>query len=158
MRKLPYLPDTDGYGFSDPEETVMVQLDGGKPFMRSDVLNGAITLTAQWKLDRNEYEYMRKFYRVTVEKYGGAFLCDLIIDKSTLTEHQCLFVPGSMKLTQQRGHLHVVAANLVVIPIPMDIDYEDSLLDLIDAYGNTDNAQVILNDLDELANVRLGAI
>lgn len=158
MRKLPYLPDVEGYGFTDPTEAVMVQLDGGKPFTRSDVLNGAITLTATWKLDGAGYEYLRRFYRVTLEKYGGNFLCDLIIDKASLTEHNCIFVPGSFKLTQQRGQLYVLTASLVVIPIPMEIDYEDNILDLIDVYGSEDKVMEVMNELDQLANVRLAQI
>lgn len=158
MRKLPYLPDSDGYGFNDPTEAVMIQLDGGPPRVRSDILNGPIMLNANWTLDRADYDYFRSFYRVVVERESGKFKCDLVIDKSQLTEHDCIFVPGSMKLAQQKGHMYVVSATLVVIPIPMDLDYEQTLLDLIDIYGGTEELSVVLNLLDYLANVKLANV
>ena len=88
MRKLRYPPDQDGYGFTDPTEAVMVQLDGGPPRVRSDVLNGVATLQATWTLDREKYEYFRTFYRIVMAQDAGKFLCDLIIDESGLTEHE----------------------------------------------------------------------
>lgn len=158
MRKLPYLPDSDGYGFSDPTEAVMVQLDGGPPRVRSDILNGPVMLNANWTLDRANYDYFRSFYRVVVEREGGKFKCDLVIDKSHLTEHDCIFVPGTLKLSQQRGHMYVLSCSLVVIPIPMDLDYEQALLDLIDIYGGSEELAEVLNLLDVLANVKLANI
>jgi hypothetical protein len=155
MRKLPYLPDSDGYGFTDAVEAIMVQLDGGPPRVRSDMLNGPVMLQASWTLDRDEYEYMRAFYRVAIERYGGKFTCDLLIDSSVLTEHDCIFVPGSMKLMQQRGHMYVVGCTLVVTRKPMDIDNEIAIMDIIDIYGTEGMADQVLISLHELVNIRL---
>lgn len=158
MRKLPFLPDSDGYSFTDAEESVAVSLDGGPPRVRTDILNGTINLTASWTLDRQKYDYFRAFYRVVMANYGGKFRCDLVIDESGLTEHDCIFAPGSMKLASQRGHAYVVNCQLIVVPIPMDIEFEESKLDMIDAYGSEPAAIDILNEFDELANVRLAQI
>lgn len=158
MRKLPYLPDSDGYSFNDATEAVMVSLDGGPPRVRSDILNGPVSLTANWTLDRTGYDYFRAFYRVVMDREAGKFQCDLIIDDSAITQHDCIFVPGSMKLAQQRGLMYVVAASLVVIPIPMDLDKEEAVLDSVDAYGSEFAAKDIYGLLNELANIRLNQI
>lgn len=155
MRKLPYLPDSDGYGFTDAVEAIMVQLDGGPPRVRSDMLNGPVMLQASWTLNREDYDYIRAFYRIAIERYAGKFKCDLIIDSNELTEHDCIFVPGSMKLQQQRGHMYIVGCSLVVTRKPMDIDTEIAIMDIIDIYGSELLADQVLISLSELVNIRL---
>jgi hypothetical protein len=158
MRKLVILPDSDSYSFIDPEETVMIQLDGGAPRTRTDVLNGAYTLQAQWTLDQANYDYFRSFYKVVLFQDAGNFLCDLITDDPNPVEHKCIFVPGSLSLVSQVGHKYVVSCKMMVTPNP--VNYADLIakLEIIEAYGSVENAQVALNLLDELANQRLPRI
>ena len=158
MRKLLILPDSESYSFTDPEETVMIQLDGGAPRTRADVLNGSYTLQAQWTLDQANYDYFRSFYKVVLFQDAGNFLCDLITDDPNPVEHSCIFVPGSLTLVSQVGHKYVVSAKMMVMQIPPNIADLLAKLAIIEAYGGVENAQVALNLLDELANQRLPRI
>lgn len=158
MRKLVILPDSDSYSFTDPEETVMIQLDGGAPRTRTDVLNGVYTLQAQWTLDQANYDYFRSFYKVVLFQDAGNFKCDLLTDTPDPVEHNCVFVPGSLSLVSQVGFKYVVSAKMMVTPIAPNYDDLLAKLAIIEAYGSVENAQAALNLLDELANKRLPRI
>lgn len=158
MRKLLYAPNSDGYTWADGAEAVLVELDGGSPRVRSDVLNSAARLQAQWFLDRDGYEYFRSFYKVVIAENGGKFLCDLIMDQPGLTEHVCVFIPGSMTLMGQKGLSYTVSASMSVTPIPIDLQLEQNKLDLIEAYGGIENLHRALNMFDKLANIYLPRI
>lgn len=158
MRKLLVLPDSESYSFTDPEESIMIQLEGGAPRTRTDILNGAYTLQAQWTLDQANYDYFRSFYKVVLLQDAGNFVCDLVTDDPLPVEHACIFVPGSLALVTQVGYKYVVSAKMMVTPIPPNYDDLLAKLAIIEAYGSVENAQAALNLLDTLANQRLPRI
>lgn len=158
MRKIRYAPDSTGYTFDDAEETVAVTLKGGAPRVRRDIIGGAITLSATWILGYDQYDYFRAFYKLAMEKDAGWFKCDLILDDPDPIEVSCVFMPGTMKLAEHRGHMYKVTATLSCVPPIMDFEYEETIMDLVEAYGSEQAAEEILNLLAELANIRLGAI
>jgi hypothetical protein len=153
MEKFQILPDSTGYSVTDGKEVISIQLDGGASRYRRDILNANSKVTCQWSFDRDEYQYMRAFYKTTTSNGSIPFLIDLILDESALTEHQAYFVPGSMALREQRGHLYLVSAELDVKPIPRDVLYDESLVMIWSNYYP--DPLVFLNALEQLVNVDL---
>lgn len=158
MKKLVLLPDSNSYSFADAEEAVMVQLDGGSPRIRVDVLNGDYTLQARWTMDPGNYQYFRNFYKVVLANDAGRFLCDLITDTAEPVEHQCMFVPGSLTLVSQSGLQYIVSAKFMVTPIVRNLDDLEVLIDIVAAYGSVEKAALALNLLDKFANRSLPRI
>lgn len=153
MDKLQLPPDSAGYSVTDGKEVVSIQLDGGAARYRRDILNANSKVTCQWSCDRDEYQYLRAFFKTATSQGSLPFLIDLALDDPALTEHQAYFVPGSMALREQRGHLYVVAAELDVKPIPRDAAYDESLVMMWSSYAP--EPALFLNQLEQLVNVNL---
>lgn len=109
-------PDNSAYSVTDGKEIVATQLDGGAARYRQDIIGATSTVNVSWILGRNEYKYLRSFYRGITGKGATPFLIDLILDDFELTEHKVYFIPGSMQLTGQKGLTHWVSAQLEVYP------------------------------------------
>lgn len=153
MDKLQLPPDSAGYSVTDGKEVVSIQLDGGAARYRRDILNANSKVTCQWSCDRDEYQYLRAFFKTATSQGSLPFLIDLALDDPSLTEHQAYFVPGSMVLREQRGHLYVVASELDVKPIPRDAAYDESLVMVWSNYAP--EPALFLNALEKLVNVDL---
>lgn len=125
--KCVFAPDSSSYTVTDGTEIVRVELDGGRGRYRRDILNSTRLVTVRWILDREQYEYIRSFYKVAVAQASAPFKIDLILDKATLTEHDAYFIPNTMKLDSQIGLSYTVSAQLEVVPLESDI-YTDSAL------------------------------
>jgi len=153
MDKFQIPPDSAGYSVTDGKEVIAIQLDGGAARYRRDILNANSKVTCQWSFDRDEYQYMRSFYKTATSNGSLPFLIDLALDEPTLTEHQAYFVPGSVMLREQRGHLYVVSAELDVKPIPRDAAYDEGVVMIWSNYAP--EPAVFLNALEQLVNVDL---
>jgi len=153
MDKFQLPPDSAAYTVVDGKEVVAVQLDGGAARYRRDILNANSKVTCQWTFDRDEYQYMRAFYRTATSNGSLPFLIDLALDDPALTEHQAYFVPGSMSLREQRGLMYVVAAELDVKPIPRDQAHDECLVMIWSNYAP--EPALFLNQLEQLVNVQL---
>lgn len=116
MVKFVIPPDNSQYTVADGKEVIATQLDGGAARYRQDIIGATSTVTVTWILGRDEYSYLRSFYRGITGKGATPFLIDLILDSYELTEHKAYFIPGSMQLTQQKGLTHWVSAQLEVVP------------------------------------------
>lgn len=116
MTKFIIPPDNSAYSVTDGKEVVATQLDGGAARYRRDIIGATSTVAVSWILGRDEYLYLRSFYRGITGKGAVPFLIDLILDDYELTEHKAYFIPGSMQLTQQKGLTHWVSAQLEVVP------------------------------------------
>lgn len=116
MQKFIIPPDNSAYSVTDGKEVVATQLDGGAARYRRDIIGATSTVNVSWILGREEYLYLRSFYRGITGKGAMPFLIDLILDSYELTEHKVYFIPGSMQLTQQKGLTHWVSAQLEVTP------------------------------------------
>ena len=150
---LALAPDQAGYSVTEPEEVLAVQLDGGLPRFRQDLIGGAKKVTVQWTIGPADYSYLKAFYRTTVGRGAEAFLVDLILDEPVLTQHEAYFNPGTMKLTGVQGLTYTVKAELFVKPIAPDTEYDEALVELVGIYG-TDTTRM-LNLFEEFANVTL---
>jgi hypothetical protein len=116
MTKFIIPPDNSAYSVTDGKEVVATQLDGGAARYRRDIIGATSTVNVSWILGRDEYKYLRSFYRGVTGKGATPFLIDLILDDFELTEHKVYFIPGSMQLTAQKGLTHWASAQLEVYP------------------------------------------
>lgn len=116
MTKFIIPPDNSAYSATDGKEVVATQLDGGAARYRRDIIGATSTVNASWVLGRDEYKYLRSFYRGITGKGATPFLIDLILDEYEPIEHKVYFIPGSMQLTAQKGLTHWVSAQLEVYP------------------------------------------
>jgi hypothetical protein len=105
----------DNYSAQDGNSVYAVQLDGGSSRFRQDQLNPAGTITVQWTLDGPGYDVLRAFY-ASVNYGADPFLIDLLWEAQGVLEYTVHFVPGTFKLTSQRGYTYVVQATLEVLP------------------------------------------
>ena len=128
-------PDNSSYAVTSGKEVVATQLDGGAARYRRDILGATSTVDCVWTFGPEQYKYMRSFYRAL--QLGGArpFLIDLILDEPTLTEHKAYFVPGSMKLTGQKGLTYWVSAQLEVYPAEIDMEAEADFAAIYSYWG-----------------------
>ena len=116
MKKFIITPDNSSYSVADGKEVIAVQLDGGAARYRRDIIGATSTVNVSWILGREQYLYLRSFYRGITGKGATPFLIDLILDDFELTEHKAYFIPGTMQLTGQKGLTHWVSAQLEVYP------------------------------------------
>lgn len=155
MAKLLIPPSQDGYTAADGWEVASVQLDGGAPRTRRDVLGAVARVAVTWVVGPGEYRYLRAFYRST---YNGAlpFTIDLLLDEAILTEYEAKFIPGTFRLAAQRGWSYTVTTELEVKPIvPVNYADEIAIVDVVAAYGSYAAAEPVLEKLDEFVNVTL---
>ncbi len=157
LTKLTIPPDQSGYSVTDGNEVISVKLDGGASRFRRDVLNAASRVTVQWSVTPDNFRYLRAFYRSVTAQGSTPFLIDLLLDEPELTEHQAYFIPGTMRLQSQRGLQYVVAAELEVAPDLPDSEYDAILVTLYNEYGGSEQALLMLNQLEQLTNVDLPA-
>lgn len=141
MEKFTIPPDQAGYSFVDATEVLFTQLDGGAGRYRTDILNGAKRMNVSWTFNPDGYNYFRVFYNVFSNKGATPFLMDLYLDDPfQLTTHECRIIPGSVKLTQQRGQMFQVSAQLEVNPIVISPDNPDGAIIIITTQDNEDLA------------------
>ena len=151
--KFVLAPTQASYSVRDGEATLSVRLDGGASRYRRDVLNANRIVTCEWRLSAGDFQYFRAFYNTETVSGSGGFLIDLIIDDADLTEHEAHFVPNTVQMSVVSGTTYSVRADLEVQPIARDAVYDASLVDVYEAYGGTEAAQAVLNQLEQLVNV-----
>jgi len=144
-------PDQASYNVRDGREVNRTQLQGGRGRYRKDILNSSRVVTVSWTVGREDYEYLRSFYRVMVAQASTPFKIDLILDKSSLTEHDAFFIPDTMNLQRIAGHTHTLAAQLEVVPIQQDFQFDSYFIALRQEYGLRWQIQEDL--IDKLINV-----
>lgn len=123
--------------------------------MRLDVLDASSIVNCQWTVGPSEYAYLRQFYVLNVRQGAAAFLIDLILDDSLLTEYTARFVPDTWSLSSHSGLSYTVTAQLEIEAIEQDYEYLDRLMDLVTAYGGIENLDKVLDLLDILVNQKL---
>lgn len=111
---LDFVPEQSGYTVAHPNQVVSIELDGGAPRLRSDILRANSTVGVSWLLDRVEYTLFMKFMRQDTERGALPFLVDLVTDFFQLARHRVTLVPGSLRTSQVTGLTYRVAADLRV--------------------------------------------
>jgi hypothetical protein len=146
-------PNQSSYSVTDGETTISTKLDGGASRYRRDILNAYFIVDCEWRLSEDDYQYFRAFYNTETTSGSLPFLIDLIIDDSSLTEHEAQFVPNTIKLSVYNGAYYTVRGQLEVKPIPRDTDYDSTLVMLFSEYGGDTEARGMLDQLEQLTNV-----
>lgn len=159
LTKLTLAPDSSSYSVTDGKEVVSVALDGGAGRYRRDILDASSSVSVVWICDREEYHYLRAFYRALLGKGSKPFLIDLILDDPLPAEHKAYFVPGSMVLTGQKGLSYYVSAQLEVEPAEIDTEAETMFAALFSEFGGTWQTDFppIESEFDWLINTKLPA-
>lgn len=118
LPKLTIVPVSDGFTVGDPNEVVSVELDGGLPRQRRDIVGGARPVSLRWQLSSPEYDSLMDFYEATLANGALPFLIDLPLRRSAFEECVATFAPNTLRLDQQSGDTWWVSAQLKVIPSP----------------------------------------
>lgn len=155
LQKLIIPPDQESYNFLEGDEIIATSLEGGASKFRRDILNANIKVNVQWTLNKQEYNYMKVFYKILLESGSLAFLIDLYIDDPyLLTEHEAHFMPKTFGLKSQQGEAFIVGATLEVKPV--DITQEN--IDSASLYALFGDQYQQYNDMfDTLINVEIPA-
>lgn len=153
LTKFIVRPDNSSYSATDGKEVVSVALDGGSSRYRRDILGASSAVNVQWVCNREEFHYIRAFFRALTGKGSLPFAIDLILDNPLPVEHKAYFIPGSMVLTGQRGLSYYVSAQLEVEPVDIDEDMEIDYVIMFNEFG--DEASMLRGEdlLNELVNV-----
>lgn len=136
LTKFVLPPDNSSYSVTDGKQVVSVQLDGGAGRYRRDILGATSRVSCSWILGREDYKYLRSFFRTLTVSGSKPFLIDLILDEATLTEHKVYFVPDSMQLTAQKGLTYWVSAQLEAYPAEVDSEADLIYAVLYGEYGS----------------------
>lgn len=137
LTKFTIPPESTGYAMEDPNEVVAIKLDGGASRYRRDKLGGTSKVSVKWSFDRDEYHYFRAFYRSLLGRGAQPFLIDLVIDLPDPIEHKAYFVPGTVRLQEQRGHYYGVTAELEAYPTNLSETDETNFAALFSEFGAT---------------------
>jgi hypothetical protein len=113
LAKLTIPPDKSGYSFLDGPEVLSVELAGGAPRIRLDVIGAWAKMQVQWTVGTTDYVTLRTFYGTNK---GLPFLLDLIFEEAVPTQHRVCFAPGTFGLSEYAGLTYVVRAELFVEP------------------------------------------
>lgn len=133
--KLVLTPLRSSYSVTDGAEVIRTDVAGGKPRYRRDIMGAASAVDVEWLVSRAEYDYLRAFYKSVVTEGSRWFFVDLILDEQTLTEHEAMFIPGSMALSNVAGGYCTVTAQLDVMPIERDYDIDSLYVALVGEFG-----------------------
>lgn len=153
LRKLKYRPTQSTYSKeASASETVRVQLDGGQGRHRRDITRVSRFVQCRWIVNKSGYDYLSAFERV-FSKNAEPFLINLIVEESALVECKAWFMPGTFKLSEQRGNGYYCTAQLEVVTPLYDPQLDEDLLDLNDAFG--EDWPYWCDRLDIIVNVKL---
>lgn len=153
LPKLQLLPAREGYSFADDSGAVIrAKVSAGPSFQRLDMIGGPAEVNVTFRMTGAEYDYWRAFHRSTIAVGSEPFLLDLILDQSTLTEHQVKIIPGSLRMGGVSGDRHVVEMRLEAQLADSDPDYDAALVMMFELYGADgsdvlDLLAVLVNDL-----------
>lgn len=158
LKELIIPPDQDGYSVEKSAESVIrIQLDGGAGRYRQDLFGVSDLVSCQWVLTVDQYDYLRAFYRY--HSSGSiAFKAKLLVEHSELKYYECLFMPGSLKLTGVKGLAYFCSAVLECTPLEENnTEFDLAVIYLAEQYGYDFGSPFIRNDneLHILTNVTL---
>lgn len=108
----PFVAEQSGYSAGASAPVIAVDLDGGPPRLRSDALGATHTVTANWFLNRYDYDVWQRFYEKDTANGALPFLVDLVTSFFLPVRHRATFVPGSVKTSNARGQSYRVSARI----------------------------------------------
>jgi hypothetical protein len=125
-------------------------MDGGGSRTRLDMIGGDSVVDVQWSLGRAEFDQLITFYRDTINFGADPFLMDLYLDFSELTEHECYFIPGSLKLQGQRAHRFDLTAQLEIKPLEADEELDNAIVEFFNEYESIEVLDETLESFETL--------
>lgn len=114
MDKLNLRPLSEGYSYTLKSQVSTTANEGGFFRRRKDYADTPAIVQVSWSTNKTGYELFNNFYIFSVNEGADPFLADLIIDSSTMKEHICRFVPGSVSTASVRGLAYTISATLEV--------------------------------------------
>lgn len=152
LTKFIYPPESSGYTTEDPAEVITTKLDGGASRYRRDKIGSTSRVSVRWVFDPIQYRYFRAFYHSFLGRGSEPFLIDLVLDYAEPTEHKSYFVPGTVRLAEQKGHYYGVTAELEAYPTEVDTEVEIDYVYLINEFGDSwpygeDQLNIIVNTM-----------
>lgn len=159
LLKFPFVPDSSGYSVEDAAaDVIAVKLDGGASRYRRDRIGSNSKVSVRWTFDPEEYRYFRAFYRLLTDKGAKPFLVDLVLDTEFPEEHTAHFVPGTVRLQEQKGHGYFVTAELEVEPTVYEDEAQEIQKALLFTLFGKDYASAfppIEDQLNTVVNIEL---
>lgn len=150
LTKFAYPPESSGYTTEDPAEVIAIKLDGGASRYRRDKIGSTSRVSVRWVFDPTQYRYFRAFYHSLLGRGSEPFLIDLVLDYAEPTEHKAYFVPGTVRLSEQRGHYYGVTVELEAYPTEVDTELEIGYVYMINNFG--DNWAYYEDQLNTIVN------
>lgn len=133
MAKLLLTPERTRFEVNRSEETIAVELDGGLPKLRRDIINGAFKIPVRWRCNPSQYRYLNAFYETELDFGSRTFTIDLLINDAIEQTYTAQFEPGTMKLAGNSGLTYVVNADLVVQPNTYNHAQNQAIIDAFTA-------------------------
>lgn len=152
LETLSILPDSNGYGAVASSSVLSTLLAGGAPRLRATQLGAVAPVDCQWTCDPQKFEYLQSFYRVICNG-SRPFIISLILEGAVAKPYTVTIEPKSWRLISQKGLTYVQGATLNVLPSVPNIPYDQGLVDLYGAYGQS-NAN-ILSAISTFVNITL---
>lgn len=157
MQKFALRPEYSGYS-SDPALGMrMYETEGGAPRQRAGFVNNTWRVSVSVPfVTQTHASYVTAFLQHHASNRAASprFLMDLLLEAGTLVERQCSIVPGSVSITAANFGRSYLKMTLDVVPDPIDLDYNESLVTLFTEYaGDAYTINDVLNLLAELVNV-----
>jgi hypothetical protein len=118
MDTLKRAPDSTGYSVTEGDTNVFIDLLGGDPRVRADLLGAVKRVPCQWTLKPYDFIYMMAFYRTSTGFGSLPFLIPLLgIDDMTPRNYTARIVPGTWKpIASIAGLTIVLTCDLWVTP------------------------------------------
>lgn len=128
-------PIQASYSVADGVEVLRTQLSGGMGRYRRDIINSTSLVNVSWLVKGQEFEYLRAFYKTAVAEGSRRFTIDLLLDNPVVTEHEAMFIPGSMNIDGNSGLALRVSAQLEVVPLARSIENDSLFIAVIEEFG-----------------------
>jgi hypothetical protein len=108
-------PQEDTFAVSLKSEIIKTDLDGGLPRYRKDQIGSVSLIDVSWIGRKEQFEYLRAFYRAATLNGSEPFDMYLRISSVTPTKYEDVhFIPGSFSSSTE-GDLYSVNAQISVL-------------------------------------------
>lgn len=133
--KLVLPPNQASYSVTDGVEVIRTELSGGRSRYRKDILGSTSQVNVSWTVNSRQFDYLRAFYKTVTYEGSRWFKIDLILDEPYPVEHEAMFIPGSISLSEQKYGLSTMTAQLDVIPIARDYSTDSLYIATVEEFG-----------------------
>ena len=125
---LALVPDSSGFSANVGDGVLSVKLDGGASRYRRNYIGSTYDVKASWILNRQEYAYMKAFFRTACNDGATPFYIKMIFEDDYLKPYKAYWKPKTFSLNNsEAGEVFYVSAELEVFPNP-DAANDDEIL------------------------------